>query len=404
MRPASLELLVVALTIVTVSHLVYSVRYRAWVLAFGNMLTVGLLVRGAAERALLAGVVLSGYAMLSAMQRGLVRTRALVAAYGAVLVGVLWVVRANQFTDASSQTAQHLPLMPVVGLSYLLFRIGHMLIDAAQGALAPVRFLDYVNYTCAFYTFVAGPIQRWGEYHAHAMAETDRARVDVRAGLDRMVDGCLKALVLAPLVAPFADVAYVLGGEAPSSLLVRFAIWWYAWYVFLYLDFSGFIDIMAGLSILVGKPVPENFNRPWLARNLVEFWQRWHITLSQWLRDYVFAPVCLTLARAGLGGGWITLSLAYFVTFAVAGIWHGPTVSFMRFGVLHGLGLVAVQLGTVVLARLPSTWRARYRESWLVRAGAIGLCQTYVAFTILVFAHRPDDLAAVMTAVKEVLS
>lgn len=399
MTIASVDFFAAAALLLALYHLVLHPRWREVVLACGNVIFLGAFLPHPAQRALLAGVVLSGYAMVWAVQRAYVRSRALAVLYGAALVGVFTVVRLDQMRLATG-VAEDMPVLPLIGLSYVIFRILHMLVDACSGVLPPVAPLSYLNCTCAFYAFVAGPIQRYGDHFEQGRAQDDRVRVDVLGGLGRMVDGCLKVFAFAPLVEPYTHTARLVDLSREGSLVTPFLVWFYAYYVFLFLDFSGYTDIMTGLAALLGLRLPENFNRPWLARNLIDFWQRWHITLSLWLRDYVFHPTHLALTRAAGWLRWPNMAFAYLVTFAVAGIWHGPSVSFLLFGLLHGLGLVINQIGADLFLRLSPATRGRYRDSRLVRVLAVVICQTYVAFTTLIFAHPLGELAQVWSLLR----
>jgi D-alanyl-lipoteichoic acid acyltransferase DltB (MBOAT superfamily) len=158
--------------------------------------------------------------------------------------------------------------------------------------------------------------------------------------------------------------------------------------LFLYANFSGYTDFVIGAARLYRLGLPENFDRPFLAPNFIEFWGRWHISLSQWLRSYVFTPLLM---------GWIRRHrsarskqypaiAALFITFFLVGAWHGPTSEFMFFGLLQGGGVAGNRLYQVGMARwLTVAGYDRLGENPLYRALARGLTFTWFAFTLLWF-------------------
>jgi D-alanyl-lipoteichoic acid acyltransferase DltB (MBOAT superfamily) len=160
----------------------------------------------------------------------------------------------------------------------------------------------------------------------------------------------------------------------------------YSYPLYVYFNFSGYCDIVIGAGSIVGLRLPENFNRPFLSRNLLEYWTRFHITLGLWIRDYVFIPLC-----KGLLERWPrrTMSIAvvsYFVAFFLAGLWHGSTWNFVVYGFLNGAGVAAAKLWESILVQ----WRGRsglraYLRSPAVRTVAVAITFHYVCFTLFFF-------------------
>ena len=123
----------------------------------------------------------------------------------------------------------------------------------------------------------------------------------------------------------------------------------------IYYDFSGYSDIAIGLGRLFGIKVPENFNKPYIKRNLVQFWQNWHMTLTSWLREYLFMPLGKGLmSKVGAGHPWFVNSVCQVVTMAVVGIWHGSTFSFLIWGLYHGVGLALYRIYSDLLKKYGS--------------------------------------------------
>jgi alginate O-acetyltransferase complex protein AlgI len=216
----------------------------------------------------------------------------------------------------------------------------------------PLR--DLALFTLFFPTMVAGPIKRYQNFAPQIDAVRAFEPLIFAAGTYRIAIGLVKKVVIAdsmtPLVAPLS---------APGPLYDQGDYWIgvLAYTIKIYFDFSGYSDIAIGLASLLGYDILENFDRPYRARNISQFWRRWHISLSSWIRDYLFVP---------LGGsrrpGLTLVNLA--VVMAIAGLWHGAAWHFVIWGLWHGFGLAVHRLwGTFVVSRVPALgrgvgWRA----------------------------------------------
>jgi D-alanyl-lipoteichoic acid acyltransferase DltB (MBOAT superfamily) len=158
--------------------------------------------------------------------------------------------------------------------------------------------------------------------------------------------------------------------------------------VYLYFNFSGYTDVMVGAAALTGLRLPENFDRPFSARNFIDFWSRWHITLSTWLRTYVYNPLMMSLMRR-LPSPRLTSALtvlSFFVTFFLVGAWHGQTSEFLFFGVLQGGGVASNKLYQLTMTKRLGARRYRQLgENPVYAAVARGLTFTWFAFTLLWF-------------------
>ncbi len=253
-------------------------------------------------------------------------------------------------------------IVAIVGLSFLFFKMVHVLVDAAGGAIAPPRLAPYLKYGLNITTVLMGPIQRYQDFLAQWSGQRCEVAPTFEAHLDsanRVLRGLVKAFVLAPLLAPHIlrpglPIEALGGGE----ILLRV----YAFYVFLYLDFSGYCDMVIGIGSLMGIRPPENFRFPFLSRNVSEYWLRVHRSLTQWLTDYIFTPAYrAALSVRGLGRhGFLVLAGSLLLTMLVAGAWHGTTVNFVLFGLVHGVALVVVRGYERVMVR--SLGPARFRR------------------------------------------
>ena len=241
---------------------------------------------------------------------------------------------------------KHFLSVEKIGLSYILFRIIHWLVESYKGTLRTRNFLAYVNYLFFFPTFTAGPIDTLNNFH-YWMSHT-HARLNARrmlAGVGRIFYGAVKTLLIVPLIKPYAiDYQTLVPSLGPWGAVISAAV---LYSLYIYIDFSGYCDIAIGMGGMLGVRVPENFKHPYFSANISDFWKRWHITFSTFLRIYVFKPVIALLNRTFLQKYRMVVSVtAYMVTFFVCGLWHGSTLNFVLWGLWHGLGLSVYKLFT----------------------------------------------------------
>lgn len=228
----------------------------------------------------------------------------------------------------------------ILGISYVTFRcISYLMEIVALPNANPIRFFNYIMF---FPTLTAGPIDRWRNF-----STTMREPVfdEVLPSLHRIANGFIKKFVLADNLASFGvpEVSRLnAGGEASTELL------WLAgaFQLFLiYLDFSGYCDIVIGASRLMGIKVIENFNYPFKSRNIQEFWERWHISLSSLIRDYVFTPVTKQIfTKTRRIAQFPLVVTSYFFVMILIALWHGTSIGFLLFGIAQGAALAFYQL------------------------------------------------------------
>ncbi|MCQ9207314.1 MAG: hypothetical protein NG740_05510 [Omnitrophica bacterium] len=276
-----------------------------------------------------------------------------------------------------------------IGLSYILFRILHILIDIYGGAIKE-RFsaLTFFNYTCMFLTFIAGPIQRFQEYQAverNLGEKVPLKREDIRKDLSRIVNGYFKVTLLSPVFLFIFNEFFTridsARYEATSFILcVVYTGACFVYTLHLYCNVSGYMDIVVSLGRFLGLQLPENFNKPFLSKSFLEFWSRWHITLSNWFKFYVFNPIVKALIQRRNKAGLIPYYgvIAFFVVFFLVGVWHGSSPAFLIFGLFLGFGMSINKLYEVLLRRrLGKKAYARVCESRWHRALGSGLTYSY---------------------------
>jgi alginate O-acetyltransferase complex protein AlgI len=219
-----------------------------------------------------------------------------------------------------------------LGISYYTFKLISYLLDVYWGKFeAEKNFVHFAAYVAFFPQIVAGPIQRSEDFLTQ-IRRLVPAPDKMRLGLGRILLGCFKKAVIADNLSTLIDAAYPhLQGPTSSALP--------AYYVFpiqLFIDFSALTDIAIGVALLFGIESPENFDRPFLASSISQYWRRWHMSLTGWLNDYVFLPLRMATRRAGRSG----LVFSIMVNMLLIGIWHNLSWTFVVFGLLHGIFLV----------------------------------------------------------------
>ena len=224
-----------------------------------------------------------------------------------------------------------------LGYSYLAFRLLHVLRDWQAGLLPPVNLDEFICYAIFFPSFVSGPIDRVERFTKDARQSTRLGNEGLIDGGQRLAIGLFKKFVLADWLAWLSISDTLVGQTRDGAWLWLFL---YAYTFRLYFDFSGYTDIAIGLGRLAGIRLPENFDAPFLKSNLAQFWNSWHITLTQWFRSYVFNPLTRFLRTANRPlPVWLILLLAQLLTMGLIGLWHGFTWNFLLWGVWNGVGL-----------------------------------------------------------------
>lgn len=225
------------------------------------------------------------------------------------------------------------PEIPLpLGVSFFVFEEITYLVDVYRGVVPPARSrLDYLNYLLLFPKMLAGPIVKYHEV-AEQLRRPSPGWLDFREGLLRFVRGLARKVIIADSLAPFVDQVFALD---PSRLDAS-AAWLglVGFTVQLYFDFAGYSDMAIGMARMMGFRLAENFRDPYLATSITDFWRRWHISLSAWIREYLYIP---------LGGnrvGRLRSSFNVMLCFGLSGLWHGASWNFFLWGCLNGFGLL----------------------------------------------------------------
>ena len=257
-----------------------------------------------------------------------------------------------------------------LGLSFHVFQSLSYVIEVYKGKFSPERnYLFYALYVMFFPQLVAGPIER----PAHLLPQFRKEHIwneqQVILGLERMLWGFFKKLVIADNLA--LVVNHIYGSDILDGPPLILATVFFSYQ--LYCDFSGYSDIAVGAAQVLGYEITENFNRPYAARSIADFWRRWHISLSNWLRDYLYYP----LALSGKHHSQNRLFASLFITFVLIGLWHGANWTFVLMGALYGFYMI--------FATITEKWRKTFNNFiGLTRAPKIHhLLQVLITFSLV---------------------
>jgi len=400
MGTASFEFLLFALLVVAVFNVNRSVTWRQATLLIANFVFLSFFSHQPGVWIPFAGFLGFGYVSLRLMQNRSGRSL-LVAVLIAGIGAFVWL---KKYTFVPSALLLHSPYI-TLGLSYVFFRVLHLIIDAANDRIEErVSVVSYLNYTLNFTTFISGPIQRYQEFSRYQLSSVPLELDIFEAGraFERIIIGFFKVNVLSLLLSMAQTRALntLHSAAAPDQRLWHGMVIIAIYPLYLYCNFSGYIDMVIGIARFMRMELPENFNRPFSAGNFMIFWSRWHITLSEWLKNYVYNPLLMSSMRKYPARALepFLSAFAIFVTFFLVGVWHGQTTEFLFFGLLQGSGVAAVQLYQLMMIR--TLGRKRYKTLGadpFYHALARGLTFTWFALTLLWFWSNWTQIGDMMT-------
>ena len=272
----------------------------------------------------------------------------------------------NQMVEGNFQP---LDIILPVGISFYTFQSISYIVDVYKGRVSPTEtWIEYLFFLSYFPALVAGPIVR-ADYFLPQIQNRDHAsRQEMAAGLWLIILGLVKKAVVADYIAQYNDLIFA-SPTGYSGLESLMGVVGYV--VQIYCDFSGYSDMAIGISAIMGFRLTRNFNFPYKSRNLTDFWRRWHISLSTWLRDYVYIPL------GGNRRGTLRTYVNNFLTMLVGGLWHGAAWKFVIWGGMHGVGLIVHKALRPWLVKIPDTWP--------VKAASWTLTMAYVSFLFIFF-------------------
>jgi len=284
----------------------------------------------------------------------------------------------------NKQAGQALGVLPsqsgvvFLGISFLVLKATGVVLDCARGTLRDTPLRDLLAWLVFLPTYPSGPMETFAHFRGQA-STWDRRRA--LGGLERILLGLVKALVFAHYLGAWID-PIVAAPEAASPALLLLAL--YALALRFYFDLAGYSDLAIGLAALYGYDIAENFDRPFAARNLAQLWQRWHMTLTGWLRTYVFTPLTRALMRrSGAAGDRLAVAAGLLATLLLIGLWHGLRWNFVVYGLLQAAAVIWVSVfardaGRRLLAPGLVRW---WRTSRIGYALSVWLTVTFFSLT-----------------------
>lgn len=292
------------------------------------------------------------------------------------------------FAENLALLGLRLPVLDVLlppGISFYTFQSLSYTIDVYRGSLRPARnLLEFATYIAYFPQLVAGPIVRASDFLPQFLHVPRVTQGQLQRGLAKIAVGLIKKVLVADTLAlGIVDAAFADGSQV-GGLHAFLAVWGYALQI--YGDFSGYSDIAIGSALLFGFEIQENFDAPYAARNVQEFWRRWHISLSTWLREYLYIPL------GGSRSGIVRTQVNLMLTMLLSGLWHGAAWKFVVWGGIHGLGLLWNRAGQALGLTLPG----RLGHLVAVLCTAHFAAFAFVPFRALDLGHAGDFLMRIV--------
>jgi len=370
--------------------------WRAWAFAAVNLVAyIALAVFFAGGETELALVLCGAYVLL------IVVSFAVMAAVSHRIDWVAWVgfffpilplvlMKYLPFEWTGALPQVHIPKqmldVTIVGLSYMAFRLSHLVLEVRNGLVVRPSLAEYLGFAFFLPTMMVGPINPYS-VHQHSFAKPDLLAMPVGRCLLRILVGGVKCEFLGNLANQISYAGLFLDGK--PHRVIDLAVAMVSYYLYLYWNFSGFCDIAIGVAGLIGIRVKENFNNPFAAKSIREYWNRWHITLSEYVRDVIFSPVSkLLVRRLGSARANWAISMGILAAFFVVGLWHGAERRYVIWGLLQAAGLIIHHNYTVWLKRRlgPEGYRRYHDNRWIGVAGQL-LTFGFVLGSLFVFAN-----------------
>jgi membrane protein involved in D-alanine export len=357
---------------------------QVWIIAA----TVGMLaVQYSAERSfgtsatvreiwLVVGVALFQYLVAEAFLELRQRTRARWLFWSALGLGLLPLVGGRMLPAFAPSY-----VIGFAGISYLTFRSLDVIFGIQDKLVEELPLSTYLVYVLFFPTISAGPIDRYRRFVVDWMHSRTRAEFlqDLDGAVHRIFTGFLYKFILAELIR-----RYWMDPAASMSGVLGTLDYMYAYSLYLFFDFAGYTAFAVGVSYLFGIHTPENFHRPFLARDIRDFWNRWHISLSWWFRDHVYMRFMMAATRGRwFGDRYIASYLGFCLSMALMGLWHGFALQYLAYGLYHAVLLIGHDLFT--------RWNAAHRlwrDTLPWRAAGIVVTSQFVCFGFLIFSGR----------------
>lgn len=246
-----------------------------------------------------------------------------------------------------------------LGISYLTFRVVQIIIEIYDGIIKDFRWVDFSDFLLLFTTFSSGPIDRSRRYlqdASHVLSRRDYSDL-IGFGIQKIMIGVGYKFILSSIV--FQIMGEFSAHYRPWEIIA----YSYSYGVYMFFDFAGYSAMAIGAGAILGIRVPENFNKPFISVDLKEFWNRWHMTLSFWFRDFIFSRIMMGFIRKKVFASKLTgASIAFIINMTVMGLWHGLTLSYILYGLYHGI-LLAI---TEIYQKKAGFYKKNKRKKWYI--------------------------------------
>ncbi len=289
----------------------------------------------------------------------------------------------NQMVEGNFQP---LDVILPVGISFYTFQSISYVVDVYKNRIKPTEsWLDYLFYLSFFPALVAGPIVRADNFLPQLQKNESATPNNIYGGLWLIIIGIVKKAIIADYISQYNDLIF---NDPATYTGVQAFMGVIGYTMQIYCDFSGYSDMAIGLALIMGFHLGLNFDSPYQSKNLTEFWRRWHISLSSWLRDYVYIPL------GGNRKGTIRTYVNNFLTMLIGGLWHGAAWKFVFWGAVHGIGLAVHKACKPILVKIPDVWYVKFL-GWLV---------TFVYVSLLWVFFRAADFSDSVLIIKNIFT
>lgn len=249
-------------------------------------------------------------------------------------------------------------IMPI-GVSFFTFKLMSYVIEIHRENIEPAKsFVPFAAYISFFPTILSGPIDRPGTFLPQLEKRRSVNAADLSEGLKRVLWGLFLKMCIADVIAPWNDAVFYNYAHHNATTILAASV---LYLLQLYTDFCGFSEMAIGVARMMGLRVTENFCRPFFAKNVAEYWRRWHMSLTTWITDYVFMTLNVSLRDWGKTG----LYLATLINLVVIGVWHGANWTYFWFGVYHGLLLILVMMADKPRKKLEKKYKLKTSEPYI---------------------------------------
>lgn len=270
-------------------------------------------------------------------------------------------------------------ILGFVGISYISFRVWQLIIEMHDGHIEQLPLSSLLYFITFFPTISSGPIDRYNRFRQElelAIPKDIYREEYLLLGARKILTGIVYKFAIASAINVFI-MAKLPAGASTIGTTVAYM---YAYTLYLFFDFAGYSNFAVGTSYLLGIKSPDNFNKPFLAHDMKEFWERWHISLSKWFGDYVFSRFVLNSLRSGLlKNQKVAIRSGYMVTMTLMGIWHGISIHYLLYGLYQGGMLVITDV------YLKTKFYRKFKKKWYYDVVSRVICFQLIAFGMLLF-------------------